>query len=287
MSDPASPEEIQSIVGTADDPLVEAHDLVVGASEKNLPLRLIGGLAVRELCPDFPPRLRRDQDIDFACLSKQRTKVMSYLEDSGCEPDRRFNGLNGDRQMYFSAPSGRPIDVMVDRLTMCHTLDFRPRFTALGLTLDVVDLLLTKLQIVELNKKDARDIFQLLSAFGPSGDSGARDAPQVTEDDGPGATETARGGAGVAASIDRDRFMRVLGSDWGWWRTVTGNLSKLAFLASDDPGLVPPRPRHDPLSVAGQLLELADAAPKSLQWKLRAKLGDRVRWYELPEEVVH
>jgi hypothetical protein len=28
-----------------------------------------------------------------------------------------------------------------------------------------------------------------------------------------------------------------------------------------------------------------DLATKSRKWKLRARLGDRVRWYEEPEEV--
>ena len=67
--------------------------------------------------------------------------------------------------MYFNAPSGRPIDVMVDRLTMCHTLDFRPAFGTLPLTLNAMDILLSKLQIVELNEKDARDILQLLAGM--------------------------------------------------------------------------------------------------------------------------
>ena len=190
---------------------------------------------------------------------------MAYLEERGCGPDKRFNNLNGDRQMYFNAPSGRPIDVMVDRLTMCHTLDFRPNFTLLPLTLDVVDLLLTKLQIVEMNEKDARDIFHLLSAFPVSGDSPGEAGP----------------------AIDRERFCKIVGSDWGWWRTVTGNLSKLALLAADHPDLLPPDARHEPLSTAQRLLDIADAAPKSLQWKLRAKVGEKMRWYELPEEVDH
>src|SRR5690349_24327424 len=150
---------------SADDPLPEALGLARGAADASLGLKLLGGLAVRVLCPDFPPRLRRDQDIDFACVGKQRKKVADYLDKAGCEPDRRFNNLNGDRQMYFTAPSGRPIDVVVDRLTMCHTLDFRPSFDRLPLTLDAVDLLLSKLQIVELNEKDARDVLQLLASL--------------------------------------------------------------------------------------------------------------------------
>src|SRR6266542_787392 len=148
--------------GDQHDPLPEALTLARGAKDAGLGLKLLGGLAVRVLCPEFPPRLRRDQDIDFACLSKGRKDVAAWLGDHGCVPDRRFNNLNGDRQMYFNAPSGRPIDVMVDRLAMCHTLDFRPAFGRLPLTVDSVDVLLSKLQIVELNEKDARDIMHLL-----------------------------------------------------------------------------------------------------------------------------
>ena len=114
--------------GAADDPLPEAMTLVRGAAEAGHQLKILGGLGVRVLCPDFPPRQRAGQDIDFACLGKTRRKVADHLEQAGCEPDKRFNNLNGDRQMYFTAPSGRPIDVMVDRLSMCHTLDFRPSF---------------------------------------------------------------------------------------------------------------------------------------------------------------
>ncbi len=247
---------------SAHDPLPEAVALARGAAAAGLGLKLLGGLAVRVLCPDFPPRLRRDQDIDFACLSKERKKVAAFLESSGCEPDKRFNNLNGDRQMYFSAPSGRPIDVMVDRLTMCHTLDLRPSFSRLPLTIDAMDVLLSKLQIVELNEKDARDIVHLLAGL-PLGGS-------------------------EPASLDTDRFCRLLGADWGWWRTVTGNLAKLPTLIAERPELVPPgdEVKH-PGTQAQRLLELAEGTPKSVRWRLRANVGDRVRWYELPEEVAH
>jgi hypothetical protein len=246
---------------TAHDPLPEAVGLARGAAADGLGLKLLGGLAVRVLCPDFPPRLRRDQDIDFACLSKGRAKVAAYLEASGCVPDRRFNNLNGDRQMYFTAPSGRPIDVMVDRLTMCHTLDFRRSFGRLPLTLDVADLLLSKLQIVELNEKDVRDIVHLLSALPIGGDG------QV--------------------SVDIERYRALLGADWGWWRTVTGNLARLADLVAEQPGLAPADAPFDPVAQSRALLEHAQSAPKGLKWRLRANVGDRVRWYELPEEVAH
>jgi hypothetical protein len=248
--------------GAPGDPLPEALSLARGAAEAGLGLKLLGGLAVRVICPDFPPRQRAGQDMDFACLAKGRKNVVAYLERSGCQPDKRFNNLNGDRQMYFNAPSGRPIDVMVDRLVMCHTLDFRPSFSSLPLTVDAIDVLLSKLQIFELNEKDAWDIFHLLS--------GVR-----------------VGTASDGATLDADRFARLLGADWGWWRTVTGNLAKLPGLAAEKPQLLPAGAPFDPLAQARQLEEVAQQAPKGVKWKLRANVGDRVRWYELPEEVDH
>jgi hypothetical protein len=255
--------------GSPEDPLTDALRIARGAVDSGIGLKLLGGLGVRVVCPDYPPRLRRDQDIDFACLSKERKAVSAYLEQAGCQGDRRFNNLNGDRQMYFTAPSGRPIDVMVDRLTMCHTLDFRPSFRKLPYTVDVVDLLLSKLQIVELNEKDARDIVQLLSCM-----------PIAV----PGASSAASDGQ---LAIDSDRFLSVLASDWGWWRTVTGNLDKLPGLLSERPHLAQPGMPFDPARQALQLRQLAESTPKSMKWKMRASIGDKVRWYELPEEVGH
>ena len=253
--------------GPEDDPLPEAVALVDGAARAGLRLRLLGGLGVRVLCPGFPPRLRAGQDMDLACASKGRRDVAAYLEESGCVPDKMFNSLNGDRQMYFTAPSGRPVDVMVDRLVMCHTLDFRPSFGNSSLTLDAADLLLSKLQIIELNAKDARDITHLLSGVPVGG--------------------KASGQASGEPFIDTGRFGEVLAADWGWWRTTTGNLEKLPGLLAESPEMIPPQPRFDAVAQAARLLDVARSVPKSMKWKLRAGVGDRVRWYELPEEVAH
>jgi len=120
-------------------------------------------------------------------------------------------------------------------------------------------------QIIEVNEKDVRDILQLLSAFPVSGDSPGEQGPVV----------------------DRARFCKILRGDWGWWRTVTSNLNKLPLLVGEHPDLLPALAPHDALRNAERLIDLADATPKSMQWKIRSKVGDRVRWYELPEEVAH
>jgi hypothetical protein len=164
--------------------------------------------------------------------------------------------------MYFTAPSGRPIDVMVDRLVMCHTLDLRPSLKNSSFTLDPADLLLSKLQVVELNGKDVHDITHLLAGVGIDAD-------------------------GDAPSISTARLGEVFSADWGWWRTCTGSLEKLPALVKDNPAVVPEGAPHDPLEQAARLLEFAHAVPKGPKWKLRARVGDRVKWYELPEEVAH
>jgi hypothetical protein len=108
-----------------------------------------------------------------------------------------------------------------------------------------------------------QDICYLLSAF------------EVATGDAPG-------------TIGLGRIGEVLGSDWGWWRTVTGNLDRAAeLLSSTLAHLVPGNASHDPVEQARALRRHADDSPKSMKWKVRSKVGERSRWYELPEEVGH
>jgi hypothetical protein len=234
------------------------------AADASLPLRLLGGQAVRLLCPAFTPRSRKGQDMDFAGVSSARSDISTFLEAQGFVGNTRFNTLHGDRQMLFALPDGSIyVDVMMDRLQMCHVLEFKDRINRMPYTLDVTDLLLSKLQVVEQNAKDAQDIIYLLAAY------------PVRPGDEPG-------------TIALARYGQVVGSDWGWWRTVTRNLDRVIGLAAGElSAIVPTDPPHSPAGQARQLIEAAEAAPKSLRWKLRAKVGERVQWYELPEEVNH
>ena len=246
------------------DAFTAAIETVEAANRKGVPLKLLGGQAIRYLTPDFPPRRRDDQDMDFASVSGARRRVAELLAELGFEGDRRFNNLHGHRQMYFQAPAdGTSVDVIMDRLNMCHVLDFSGRIGRMPVTLDLADLLLSKLQVVEQNEKDVHDIVYLLAAHA------------VSEGDEPGA-------------IGLTRFDEVLGGDWGWWRTATGNLDRVVELVRGELSrLVPAGAPYDPVEQAAALRRHADAMPKTLKWKVRARLGERARWYELPEEVGH
>ena len=242
----------------------EAMRVITGAQASGIPVRLVGGLAVRFLTPDFPPRARDGQDLDLASVSAQRKPLSEFLTARGYQADKTFNALYGHKQLYFVSPgSGHVVDVLLDRLQMCHTLVFADRIDRMPYTLDPCDLMLSKLQIVHLNEKDAQDVIYLLSA--------------MPVDDGDG-----------SGTVGLGWFTKIVGEDWGWWRTATLNLDKIITLASGEAAhLVPANAPFDAVAQARRLRAAADEAPKSLKWKLRAKVGERKRWYELPEETEH
>jgi hypothetical protein len=248
----------------AQDPFDASVSVVREANGRGIPLKLIGGQAVRLLCPLFPHRARDDQDMDFACVSPKKRDVIDFLGEKGFLGDARFNLLHGDRQMYFTTPDGKTsVDVVMDKLNMCHVLEFADRIDRMPDTIDVTDLLLTKLQVFELNRKDVHDILHLLSAF------------RVADGDQPG-------------TIGMTRIGKIVGEDWGWWRTTTMNLEKaLLYTDGATPDLVPEGRPFEPSVQAKTLIDFCNDVPKTLKWKLRAKVGDRVQWYQLPEEIGH
>jgi hypothetical protein len=243
--------------------LNEAKSLIDLASQRDIDLRLLGGLAIRLLCPDLPPRTRTGQDLDFGSASSTRRTLGDLLVELGYVPDKNFNALYGNKQLYFvHGQTGLAIDVLIDKLNMCHTLDFAERLTRMPYTLDPLDLLLSKLQIVELNAKDVDDCLRLLVTF-PLSEGGSE------------------------RTMDLEIFRSLVGEDWGWWRTVTLNLERIEAVlnAGDreaiDGGKLDPRDQLAVLTLA------TEEAPKSRRWKMRARIGERKRWYEVPEEMAH
>src|SRR5258708_14256080 len=140
--------------------MTEAMDMISTATEQGITVRLLGGMAVRVLCPEYPPRPSAGlQDIDLASVTPSRKALQHFLIEQGHQPDKNFNALYGHKQLYFvSALSGRPIDVLIDKLSMCHELQFSDRITRMPYTLDPLYVLLSKLQIVKMNEKDFRVI---------------------------------------------------------------------------------------------------------------------------------
>jgi hypothetical protein len=260
---------------TLADPLAEALRVIALADQRGLFVRLMGGLAFHAQAPTWTARISRDgRDIDLATRGADRKRLGELLVAEGYQADKQYNALYGHKQLYFVDPAHRrPVDVLVDKLEMCHSFEFKDRLGVTSPTLPLAELLLSKLQVVKINRKDVLDALILLSEH-PLG-----------ENDG------ASPSAGASAAINVPRIVALTSSDWGWWRTITENLGKLrSFVESDlqpdelDTGQ--PR-RFDPIAQIQTLQQAIERGPKSTKWKLRARVGDRVAWYELPEEVGH
>jgi hypothetical protein len=271
MSEPSVP-----TARTLEDPLAEALRIVAAADERGLLVRLMGGMAVRAHAPEWTHRTRRlEVDLDFATRSKDRHAFYQLLETEGYTPDKQHNALFGRNQAYFvDVPRKRPVDVLVDALEMCHRFEFADRLQYASPTLPLAELLLSKLQVVRINRKDVLDALILLAEH----ELGVDDGAPVS-------------GHGLG-KINVSRIVQITSNDWGWWRTVTGNLEKLdqfiaAEMTPDDLDIGAEPVTFDPADQVRALREAIDAAPKSTRWKLRARVGDKVTWYALPEEIDH
>jgi len=248
--------------GPLDDIRAEAERVANGAVAAGLQLRLMGGMAVYLTSPTVrrSPYARDYGDFDFVVSAKDARNAAAYFETAGYVAEKMFNALHGAQRLNFQHPAGRwPIDVVIDEVRMSHRIDLRGRINGPGPTLPLADLLLTKLQIWEINPKDLGDIVCLLADH----ELADREAVDV---------------------IDRRRIVRLAGADWGLCHTIERNLRRAAEEAKRR---VPAEPALDPIAQVDALLAAIDAAPKTLGWQARARLGERIRWYETPEEVRH
>jgi hypothetical protein len=249
----------------------EARRLLAAADTSSLPLGLLGGMGIRLLLGErLDPRFRRDiGDLDFITTRRAGAAVEALLTAHGWQPDRRFNALNGARRLLFEDPAGaRRVDVFVGAFEMCHRLPLLERLDGYGEVLPAADLALTKLQIVALNPKDRGDLYALLLAC------------EVGE----GGSEAQAGSArGAAPVLDAQRIATLTGGDWGLHHTLELNLDRLRD------GLAETELSTSERELLGRrvaALQVAlEQAPKSRAWRLRARVGERRRWYDDPEEI--
>jgi hypothetical protein len=239
----------------------EAERLAAAAAREGLGLRLMGGMAIWLVSPSVrvPPFARDYADLDLAVRKRDSRAVTPFMEREGYVPERLFNSIHGAQRLNYAHAGGTwTVDVVIDALRMSHVIDLRGRLEPGKPTLDLADLLLTKLQIWEINEKDLGDLACLL-ADRPLSDSG-----------------------GDGETIDVSRILGLTGDDWGLCHTLERNLRKIADLASDRK---PATASFDPVVQAEALLAAIKTGRKTLAWQLRGRIGERMRWYETPEEV--
>jgi hypothetical protein len=241
------------------DIVAEGERLLERAEAEGVDVRLLGGVAVRLHAPTLPAAFDREyKDLDFVAPKGGASRADRLLREAGYEPHTAFNALNSkERMLFFDTANDRQVDVFVGAFRMCHEIPLSDRLGVEQRTVPLAELLLTKLQIIELNEKDVRDTLLLVHGH------------EVADHDGD--------------TINGARIAELCAADWGLWRTITANVEKVIEHA---PSYDVPADERERMQARLQtVLDRIEAEPKSRGWKLRAKIGERKRWYELPEEV--
>lgn len=238
--------------------------VVEAARARGLTVRLLGAVAFRIHCPAFRhlehAAGRWLTDLDFACYGREAERVARVFAEQGFEENLRVRALHGTQRRVFDHPSGWHADLFIDRLRFCHDVEFRGRLEVDYPTIPLAELLLEKLQIVAFEPKDALDSFVLLREH--------------------------RVGDADAETVNAALIARIMGDDWGFWKTVTANLERMKeYARSTSVSGVTDEDRSDVVEKVNLLLNRIEQEPKTVRWRMRARVGTRMPWYRTVEEL--
>ncbi len=237
---------------------------VISEAEKGgAQLRLLGGIAYYLNSPkarNLPQFQRVYKDLDFAVNSKGTKTITQAFKKLGWTDDQQFNALHGATRMlfYYGEELDLQVDIFVGVFEQCHKLNFEKRLSLTSPTIPLADLLLTKLEIHQLNRKDVLDLVMLLydHDFGLHNDEEKKELQYILD---------------------------IISNDWGWYTTIHDNLDVIEnmlgeFVEGEDLSRIK--------ETLGFIQTSIENAPKSIKWKMRSSIGRKMQWYELPEEVI-
>ena len=240
-------------------PTEEAKRIIEVAQQKKITLKLFGGVSFFFRCPSAKHRaLQRNYvDIDFMGHAKQSRDIKELFVELGYVPRDRFNAMQGYRRLIFNdLEHQRRVDIFLDMFEMCHKFNFKDRLEVDKYTISLADMLATKLQIVEVNQKDLKDMGSMFLDH----DVGDDDTLEV---------------------INGAYLAKLCSDDWGIYKTFIMNLDRILTMMSEF-GLDEAE-RTTVGNRTTRLKKMIEEAPKSFKWKMRARVGEKVQWYELPE----
>ena len=272
MADTQTKPASEDIIGTnklekvdlSDDYIFDhALEILEEAKKKNLLVRLIGSTAFVVHCPEnrslFKTLDRRLTDVDLISYSSaSQSSFDDMFAALGYEPIRSLGWHAAARDIYVNDDK-LYVDVFKDTLSYCHVIDFKDRLELDEPTITLVDLMLEKLQVVEINEKDFKDMAILLLEH------------ELGSDD--------------SEKIDSDYLAQLWSKDWGFYYTGTTNLKKLNQYLKGIEALETTQ-KNSIKDKINRILNQVEVAPKSVRWKLRSKIGTKMRWYEEVEGVV-
>jgi len=237
-------------------------ELMEKATEFNVTMRVIGSIAFRIKAPEYKHIQYKNQryltDVDFVTYSKHITRVQDLFFDLGWTENQNVLRLFGDKRRIFYHPEEDiHSDIFIDKLRFCHPINFKKRLELDYPTISLIDLLLEKLQIVEINKKDLVDIMLLIRKY-PISHQPQKDALNI------------------------EHLAKICSRNWGWWKTATTNLDKVLqfsenYLEKSDVDIVKER--------INTIIDTIQNRRKTISWQLRSMIGEKMKWYNEVEEV--
>jgi hypothetical protein len=240
----------------------EAERLVSLAQKSGVVLRVMGGMAVYMRCPTHFKEVWKNlkrlgdrvfTDIDFVSYGRFKDQMIDFMKSAGYQTSPELLVQAGKGRQIFFGGKVPMVEVFYDALDMNHLIQYDGRLELDRLTVPLADLMLQKLQIVKINDKDIKDLVVLLATH----DVGKEDPEKIDVD------------------FIVSRYMQT---DWGFCYTATGNLEKVKNALSSLESLS--QEEKDRVSRrASAILDAINQAPKAAKWKLRAKLGPKIKWY--------
>ncbi len=241
----------------------ELKRILQASDEAGILLRVIGSLAFQMHCPQFgylqAAMGRAYTDIDFAAYSRQARQISDLLIGMGYVENREiYIASEGERAIFDKPGTGLHVDIFYEKLDFCHAIYWKDRLEVDSPTIPLTELLLEKMQIVQINEKDIIDTIMLLL------EHSLGDVDNET--------------------INIKLAAELCANDWGLWRTTTMNLDKVRQLAGHYTQLTPGQKTKIETQVNDALARI-NTEPKPLAWRLRDRVGDRVKWYKDVDEV--
>ncbi len=240
----------------------ELKRILKASDDAGIILRVIGSLAFQMHCQKFgylqAALGRAYTDIDFAAYQRQTKEIRVLMAGLGYRENHEvFIVSEGNRAIFERPDAGLHIDIFYEKLDFSHIISWKDRLEVDYPSIPLAEMLLEKMQIVQINEKDVIDTIMLILEH-PLG--------EVDKE-----------------TINIGRIAALCSADWGLWRTTTMNLDKVRQMAQTYQQLTEEQKKIIELQIKTALGRI-DQEPKSLAWRLRARVGDRVKWYKDVDE---
>ncbi len=242
----------------------EVRRIVEAGSAAGVTLRLLGSLAFQFHCPEFgflqEKMGRAYTDIDFAGYGREAKNVRALMAGLGYAEDKEVWVVSEGGRAIFNHPALKlHVDVFYEKLDFSHVIPWAGRLETDSPTIPLAETAAGE-DADRADQREGRDRHDHAPARAPAGET---DRETINMN---ACRQAVLGGMGAVAHGDDEPEQ---GAPAG--------------------RRLPPTDRQQKNDVAIQIdgaMAHIEASPKSMAWRMRARVGDRVKWYKDVDEVM-